>query len=524
MGQDLKDKILDKIKADKEILETMPVNNEKNTHKYNEKIQELEKEYTVLENQILNEIKNRFNSKTENKPNNEIQKLQKELENYESIIEIINNIKSPYEKSNLNKETYRLGKYYKENLENVNNQILVCINILRNLGIEISAQDFAISDYAKEYMEVFFSEMKIGDIDSDNIKNKFEEIYWKCPDLITHIEINIKNIYMNNLLIINKFYDKKKQEILSKYKINEEQIIEEYYITKKELNKLKLINRDNLLNKFLNGELNVKDYTQDKINSYYEKILNKETLDVINKNPEKIEEADINILKFKNSIYEFKKYLEFKFIINEVFERYKEKDKYKSLYKADLKKIKANENKIKKINKKSFFRNKNNNNQEINNLINELKNDYKTFGRDEFYSKIANEVNGSTSLYSVLNLASCFYEFLVDCIIKNDKEIEQTEIDKKINELIEFVKFPYFTIINNIYIDENKDIALIIKDRYKLLNFNIEKDDLAEDNLDNLLNLLEKIKINYAIKKAGLNIEEIISICNFKKVIEENNR
>ena len=112
----------------------------------------------------------------------------------------------------------------------------------------------------------------------------------------------------------------------------------------------------------------------------------------------------------------------------------------------------------------------------------------------------------------------------MDCIIKNDKEIEQTEIDKKINELIEFVKFPYFTIINNIYIDENKDIALIIKDRYKLLNFNIEKDDLAEDNLDNLLNLLEKIKINYAIKKAGLNIEEIISICNFKKVIEENNR
>ena len=216
--------------------------------------------------------------------------------------------------------------------------------------------------------------------------------------------------------------------------------------------------------------------------------------------------------------------MEYKFIIDEVIEKYKEKDKYKSLFKEDLKKIKSNENKIKKINKKTIFRIHKNNNQEINNLINELKNDYKTFGRDEIYSKIANEINGSTSLYNVLNLASCFYEFLVDCITKNNKEIEQVEIDKKINELIEFIKFPYFTIINNIYIDENKDIALIIKDRYKLLNFNIEKEDLAEDNLDNLLNLLEKIKIDYAIKKAGLKIEEITNLCEFKRIIEENKK
>ncbi len=524
MGQVLKNNILDKIKADKELLETMPVNNEKNTQKYNEKIQELEKEYAVLENQILNEIEKRFNSKIETKPNKEIQKLQNELENYENIIEIINNIKTPYEKSNLSKETYRLGKYYKENLENVNNQILICVNILRNLGIEISAQDFTISDYAKEYMEVFFSEMKIGDIDSDNIKNKFEEIYWKCPDLITHIELNIKEIYMNNLNIINKYYEKKKQEILSKYKIDEEKITEQYYITKKELEKLELINRDILINKFLSGELNVKDYTQDKINSYYEKILDKEVLNIISENKEKIEEADINILKFKNSIYEYKKYLEYKFIIDEVIEKYKEKDKYKSLFKEDLKKIKSNENKIKKINKKSIFGNRKNNNQELNNLTNELKNNYKAFIRDEVYSKIANDISNATSLYSLLNLASCFYEFLVDCITKNNKEIEQVEIDKKINELIEFIKFPYFTIINNIYIDENKDIALIIKDRYKLLNFNIEKEDLAEDNLDNLLNLLEKIKIDYAIKKAGLKIEEITNLCEFKRIIEENKK
>lgn len=337
----MKDKILDKIKADKELLEMMPINNEKNIQKYNDKVMELKNEYTILENKIVSEIKKRFKDKTTYQTDGEIEKLHKELENYNGIIEIINDKKIPYEKSNLSKELYKLGKYYKENFESVNNQILLCINILRNLGIEISVKDFVISDYAKEYMEVFFSEMKTGDINSENIKNKFDEIYWKCPDIITHIEINIKSIYMNNLDIINKFYEKKKEEILSKYKINKEKIIELYYITKKELEKIQLINKENLLNKFLSGELNINDYTQDKINSYYQKILSKDALDVINKNPEKIEEANINILKFENSIIEYKKYLEYKFIIDEVTQKYKEQDKYKSLYKEDLKKNKV---------------------------------------------------------------------------------------------------------------------------------------------------------------------------------------
>lgn len=143
---------------------------------------------------------------------------------------------------------------------------------------------------------------------------------------------------------------------------------------------------------------------------------------------------------------------------------------------------------------------------------------------NNIYSKIVNEIDGATSIYSVLNLASCFYGFLVDCIIKNNKEIEQQEIDKKIDNLIEFTKFPHFNILNNIYIGEDKDIALIIKDRYKLLNFNIEKQDLVAENLDNILELLEKIKIYYAMQKAKLTVDGIRNICDLKKIIDESNK
>ena len=44
--------IIEKIEAEKEILKTMPKNNKKNITKYSEKIKELKKEYSNLNNKI----------------------------------------------------------------------------------------------------------------------------------------------------------------------------------------------------------------------------------------------------------------------------------------------------------------------------------------------------------------------------------------------------------------------------------------------------------------------------------------
>lgn len=213
----MKEELIEKIKAEREVIETMPVNNKKNIKLYNEKISDLKEEYGILREEVLNEISKRFEKKTRESDKKEIENIKKQIDNYSDIMNIINEKVGPYEKSGLNKEVYRLSRYYKENLENVNNQIFVCINILRNMGIDISVDDFDISEYVREYMEVFLSEMKVGDINSDQIKTKFENIYWKCPDLIAHIEVNIEMLYMKNINNINKFYEKKKQDAIEKY-------------------------------------------------------------------------------------------------------------------------------------------------------------------------------------------------------------------------------------------------------------------------------------------------------------------
>ena len=70
---------------------------------------------------------------------------------------------------------------------------------------------------------------------------------------------------------------------------------------------------------------------------------------------------------------------------------------------------------------------------------------------------------------------------------------------------------------------ENKNIAIIISDRYKLLNFNIQKDDINEENLDNLIDSLNKIKNYYEIEQAGIDINTIKFVCEADKILKAKN-
>ena len=82
------------------------------------------------------------------------------------------------------------------------------------------------------------------------------------------------------------------------------------------------------------------------------------------------------------------------------------------------------------------------------------------------------------------------------------------------------MKNPYNNIINNITILEENDIAMIIKDRYKLLKFNIDKDDFNGKKVDNMISTLEHIVIDYNLKKANLKIQDIEEILEIKQALK----
>lgn len=519
--------ILEKIEASKEVLSTMPKNNEKNIEKYIEKIEELKKEYGKVNKEIEDELSLRFKEKTNIEENNEVSVLLGRIETIEKILYLFEDKKSSAGKIELDKNIYKIGKFYKDNLENVNKQIAMCIDKFSKVGINLKEEDFNYTSFVKEYMKTFLQEYSKKDLNSSILKTKFEEIYWKCPDLIIHIELNIRNLYLKYQADMDKNLEKEKNELLKKWKKTSNEIENSYLDIKKRLDDEKAKDKKAMVDRFISGEYIITDYTDMKLKENFLRILPEEILkeffENIDKNTEKVE----NIIKFLNSLYEYKNYLEFKFIVDDVKNIYDEKDKYKKSYLDIKKKIQEQEKKLKKVNKKllskSFFSSKNNvtkQSTEMSNIILELKNLYKELDLNEFYTKVYSDLNDNSTIYDVLVLASSYYIYLTDCIIKTYPSILSEEIDEKIEKLNKFLKNPYIIAISNISFIEDKDIALIIKDRYKLLNFKIEKEDLAEEQIENLIDITKKIINGINMKKANLKIEEIEEICNLNKILK----
>lgn len=514
-------KILEKIDMDKEVLSAMPKNNKKNISKYIQYVQELKKEYETIENDINDEMTKRYKKILAVKKNKEIDIEKREIDEISNLLDIIGTTKTSYEKMGIDKKIYKLGRFYKENLENINIEILECIKKFKEVGIDLTSEDFDYSIYVHEYMNTFFDEL--DHINSKVVKNKFEEIYWKCPDLIIHIELNLRYIYIKNQKNIDKYYENRKNELLKNIDIETDKIEEKYNNLQKQYEEEKCMDNYLLIHNFLDGKLNSKDYEPDKIKDEYLKLIPQESLD--DTSEKNVEEINQNSIKFLNSLCEYKNYLKFQYIFEDIKKKYQEREQYKDAYNTTKKEINAKEKKLEKLNNKingkGLFSKMDKKEQQIaeyNSIILEIKELYKKLDNNKIYTKIIDCLSDNSTIYDVLKFASQFNNYLVDCIIANNSTITQEEIEKLILELKDFLNDPYNIIIKNITMLEEKNIAIMISDRYKLLNFAIEKEDITPDNLDNLIDTLQKIKNYYYIQKSGINLEEMEFICEFKKL------
>ena len=275
--------------------------------------------------------------------------------------------------------------------------------------------------------------------------------------------------------------------------------------------------------KFLSGKLNIKNFTEEKISADISKLLPKDIAEEVYTN----EEIKNNINKFLNSLYEYQNYMKFKYILDDIKQYYKEKDNYKKSYITTKKEIQKLENKLQKLNKKAsrlgFFgikKREYKQTSEIKVLIHEIKEKYRELDINKFYNKIYTELNESSTIYDVLNLANSYYVYLTSCIIKEFKNIQPDEIAQEIKSLDNFLNNPYNTIINHTLITDEDDLSIIIKDRYKLLKFTVEKEDLGTNNISSLISKLENIQMAINMKKANIKVEDIEQLCEIKKILQ----
>ena len=501
---------IQKIEVQKEVLSTLPRNNEKNEQKYLEKIKELKKEYENDKQEIKEYLEKQYTTYTNMEEDSEIELLKGRINTIENVLYLLSEEKNSLEKMNLDRILFNLGRYYRNNLDSVNKEISECIRMFNEVEIHLTEEDFNYSEYTKEYMQVFLKETDYKT--SEKLKSKFEEIYWKCPEIIIQIGLNIRNIYLNKKNSIDKYYEKEKNELLRNWNKKPEEIIKSYMELKKKLEEKESQNKKILLSKFLEGELKPQEYTKEKIDEIYKKLIDNENIDK--------EQINKNINSFLNNIYEYKNYLRFNFIIEDIKNIYSEKEANKKKFAEIKKQIENSEKKLRKINKGTIFKKEIGKNIEQEKLISELQELYKDLDQEQFNQKIYENIKENSSLYEVLIYAKSDYSYMANCFIKNNPQIESQEIEENIKELKQFMKSPYHTIMKNIHISDEKNIQIIIKDRYRLLNFKVEKEDFDEGSTENLERNLRAMKLSLDLENAGLAIEDIEMICKIKKLLE----
>ena len=497
------------ISINKEVLNNLPKNNIKNQKKYQEKLKELTNTYNDILKLIEKEMHIREEKYQDFKINELINITITIKENLYNNLYILDNT-TPYEKSNLSKLLYALDNFFDNDLESVNNIIKQIILIFKNINIELTIKDFNYTYYVNLYMTKFLENKS-----QEELKLCFEDIYFKAPTLFKQISLNFKYLYYTNIKKFLDYYKTLENKMLEN--TSSKEIYHKFFNLNDEYLKLVLEDKYTISNKLINGEFNIKNYTKENIINTFKLFINK---DILEENI--INYKDI-MLKLLKSLIEYQGYLKYSFIIDDLKNKYNNKDKYKNISLDKYKELNKKQNNLFKINKKinkllyGRFKNKNKANLLITtsiNIINELEKIYIEYEESLFLETFLN-LDIDVNIFDLLNISLGSYTYLIKIFKQEYSDLTNEEIELEINKYIRFIRETKFTVLNHYLVNDSNELDYIIVDKYNLLGLDLNKDSLKND-LDNLI-LNARIILNYYEIKEKINLDNINYLINIKK-------
>ena len=543
----------EQIEIDKEVIELSPKSGVKQIREFKKKLEEMLELYEAINKTALDEIQARYDRINSIEMNEEIKKVSGDIYKLDNLV-LSEKGKTSFERMNFDRLTYRINGYYKKNLTIINEDIMACINKFKEVGIKLTGKDFQISEYANEYMTVLLEEDEKGNINSDRVKDSFEKVYWKSSDLIIHILVNIRQLYDANEAFIDKYYKNKTEEVLKTLGVTEKQVQEKKEDLIKKLDVLRSVDGRIILDSFIDGRYSIGDYRKDTYANIYENLISQPVSEL---NSDQKRSMDENLKKLNNNLSEYTNFLEFKFIFEEtlnlkkarekedatdVNENSKGKSKGKKLsstqlIKNDISKMCAELKKIndeiitpksKKFSILSLFKRKALPRKstgelilERDNKILELKELYIKLDESKLKDQIDEHITDTSKIYDVFRIASYDYSFLAKIIIKKHKDILEEDINKMIDRFIIFIRLSNFSVLNNVNISEKKDIAVVIKDKHKLLGLDISKENFTDANFDEFVKQVQIIDYYNDIERSNIPLEDIQFIINARGVLKK---
>lgn len=485
------DKIQESINAINENLSILPTETKKNKAEYIKYIDSELNEYNNKLKEIEKELEDRYHKYLKKYTSGPNQEMSDDID----IISLkySNSDFDSYERMNLSYYVYEIGHYYKEDLDKVNEIILSFIDSFSKVGINLTISDFNYTDVVNKYMASLLNK-------NEDIHAVFESLYWENPTLINQIELSFRHLYFK--------YKKKIDRYFKKHVPSSINVLDKHRELIQSLKNYKHTSVKYISSLILEKKIPLADVSEKNIKSIATELL--------------LEENDSNydnLLKLEDTLLEYKNLIHFMYIIENTKKLFKHKQEYKGIYSNKYKEIQKKEKELFKLNKKA---NKNSESRlNRNNCIVELYKLYRELDDLKINDTIYNQVSDDTSYYVLLSLVTLDFNYFVKLLKEQKENITMEDIDNNLNKLFKFIYGNECNIVNNISISENKNIAQIISDRYRLININVNEEKISEEAIDSYLKNLGNLILSYDITKNKINIEELDYIMYVDKMKEK---
>lgn len=525
------------INAKKTLIDTMPTRTKANKKKYNEKIEEIEKKYENYKVSLLKYINSkavRLNIKPIEK---KLEKISEEVANLEHVRFVLNPSNTYVEKIGFDSLLYEINHYSEFQFGSLNKILNSFIDKFELIKVKLNSDDFDYNYYVNKYMTAFLEVRNNKNIKYEEVAKIFEEIYWLNPNLIEHIELNLRSLVKVYNREFEKYIKKVQKELKSQYNIKD------YEDCLKKLKKaylnLKSAEEENIydiLLKSQTGEIEITDYLEDskvRIEAYSSLSIDELNFD----DKSEVEHFYENITKLKENLIEYSNYRQFIPLMMNFKTKYEKQlnvDKKTidlKLKEIDLN-IKTKEKELYKLNKKILSKskifNKKLSTEEENkikldsvNKANELYKLYKEYETEYFNNKVLLNLNESFTISQFLELYYSFDYF---------KKLAINDVFKISNydELINFSEnFDLFAMnLNNVIMSgvllfDKEDVSNVIVKKYRLSKINIVDDDLHTDNIENIINKIELLLRIKKIEKSDTTVENIWFLTKIKQINKE---
>ena len=513
------------VEVKRTLLSSLPSRTKTNIKKFNETIDEFISKYASYKQSVYKYInaKNKaLRIDTVAKDTTEyIERINRVLE----VRKFYNPYNTYYEKLGFDELVYNISKYYTFNSDFVDRIINEFIDKFAMVGIELKEQDFNYTPYVNKYMKVFLRVRRSEDI-QESLSKTFEEIYWVNPDLISHVELNFRQLIKKNSKKFEEYIKNKQKELSQEFNVHNYRdailLLEKAY---EDLEKVEEEDIYDIVRLAINGNFDISQYleTSKFRQSAYQSFISP-NIDVNSK--EEMDGICATLNKLRCNLKEYSAYLEIEPMVKQFKNDYAKlandaKPNYDDLKPVNIL-IKKKETELERLNKKIAKKpNDRALKLEAVGQAKKLYTLYETYDSEYLKAKVLSVLNINMTISEVLDFYFSFDNFKKNTIQKVFNLNSYNQVLEKSDLFDTFVKDPTNIISRGISVFEETNIPRIIANKYKLNNIQISEEDITKENIGGLNNKIALIERINKINNSSTSVEKIWFLTKSKKILDQ---